>query len=74
MRNFAIAIATAFLPGAALAHPGHGTGDGFELLHYLATPEHLLPAAAGALTMLGLAAWRRRKREGAAGHERQHRR
>ena len=32
---------------ASLAvHPGHGTGDGFSLLHYLTEPIHLLGGVA----------------------------
>ncbi|MCB0497507.1 MAG: hypothetical protein KDC79_15295 [Cyclobacteriaceae bacterium] len=37
-----IAIVTILLPSLALAHPGHGTSDGYNLMHYLTSPMHLI--------------------------------
>ena len=50
----------------ALAHPGHGYGDGYALLHYLSAPEHAPEYAIGLLLALGVVAgWRiRRRRRG----------
>ena len=38
----------------ALAHPGHGYGDGYALLHYLSAPEHAPEYAIGLLLALGV--------------------
>ena len=52
------------LPGAALAHPGHGIDpSGTSLLHWLAEPEHALPllgVAGLAALLFGLSALARR--------------
>lgn len=29
-------------PVVVLAHPGHGSGDGFSVIHYLKEPEHIV--------------------------------
>jgi|GEM_PF-2214233 len=44
------------LPGAALAHPGHGMGEGWSALHILTSPIH----AGGILLAAAVAgvAWR----------------
>ena len=52
----------------ALAHPGHGHGDGHSLLHYLSSPEHVWPAAAALLlaAVIGgawLWRWSRRRKD-----------
>lgn len=50
----------------ALAHPGHGHGDGYAPLHYLSAPEHAPEYAIGLLLALGVVVgWRiRRRRRG----------
>lgn len=50
----------------ALAHPGHGHGEGFSLLHFLSAPEHAWPLGLGLLAMaiiVGLFArrWHRKR-------------
>ncbi|WP_018871662.1 hypothetical protein [Thioalkalivibrio sp. ALJ16] len=49
----------------ALAHPGHGHGDGFSLLHYLSAPEHVAGLVLLAVVGGGIAGWwlRRRRRD-----------
>jgi len=61
MKNLVIVTLTALLPAAALAHPGHGSGSGWELLHHLTSAEHLLPAAGAAVLLAGIAVLRRKK-------------
>lgn len=36
-------ILLALAAGPALAHPGHGHGEGGSLLHFLSAPEHAWP-------------------------------
>jgi hypothetical protein len=50
-------------------HPGHGrTGDGFDLIHYLTEPIHLLGGVALALVAaIAIALLRRRIRAVASG-------
>lgn len=43
MRN-TILILVLLTPMLALAHPGHGTSNGNDWLHYLTSPSHLAPA------------------------------
>lgn len=38
---FLCALFIVATPMVALAHPGHGTGDGFSITHYLKEPEHI---------------------------------
>lgn len=62
---FASTVALALSPALAFAHPGHGSGSGHELVHYLAEPLHAyfiagVPIAAAALLVL---LRRRRSRE-----------
>jgi putative Mn2+ efflux pump MntP len=40
-RNLVLKLALITIASLAV-HPGHGTGDGFSLLHYLTEPSHLL--------------------------------
>ena len=44
MRNTILTLLLA-LPMLALAHPGHGTSNGNDWLHYFSSPGHLAPAA-----------------------------
>ncbi|WP_018863243.1 hypothetical protein [Thioalkalivibrio sp. ARh3] len=55
----------ALASGPALAHPGHGHGDGFSLLHYLSAPEHVAGLVLLAVVGGGIAGWwlRRRRRD-----------
>ncbi|WP_018947317.1 hypothetical protein [Thioalkalivibrio sp. AKL17] len=59
-------VPLALAASPALAHPGHGHGDGHSsLLHYLSSPEHLWPAAAVLLLAAvigGAWLWRRSRR------------
>ncbi len=49
-------------------HPGHGTGDGSSILHYLTEPIHLLGGVAVLLcVVLAVAFVRRRGRAAASG-------
>lgn len=62
-----LAITLVTLSSPALAHPGHGHGEGFSLLHYLSAPEHawtlVLGAGLGA-AVVGGAWYLRRLRKG----------
>ncbi len=40
------------LPLAAMAHPGHGDGDGFNITHYFTEPEHIGVFLVSALVVL----------------------
>lgn len=37
-----IAFLSVLVPSLALAHPGHGTYDGLNLMHYLTSPLHVI--------------------------------
>jgi urease accessory protein len=55
-----VALAAVSLPAAAMAHPGHGSGEApWGVLHYLTEPEHLFGAAL-ILLIVGAAVLRRR--------------
>jgi hypothetical protein len=42
-KSIAIFLSLMLLSGSAvLAHPGHGTSDGFSLYHYLTSPLHVI--------------------------------
>lgn len=43
-----LASALVTLSTPVLAHPGHGHGEGFSLLHYLSAPEHVWTLVLGA--------------------------
>lgn len=63
-RSPALAI-LALVSAPALAHPGHGHGDGFSLLHYVSAAEHVAILGLLAATVAGLGGWwlhRRRSR------------
>ena len=63
MKTLLTVIAMTALPAMAFAHPGHGADGGdFGVIHYLTTPEHLIPAAIGAALVAGSVTWRRRLR------------
>ena len=47
--------------GELAAHPGHGSEEGWSLLHWLGEPEHFIPLA-GALLLGGLLSARRIRR------------
>lgn len=47
--------------GELSAHPGHGTEEGWSLLHWLGEPEHFVPLA-GALLLVALLSVRRIRR------------
>ena len=48
------------VPRVARAHPGHGIGDGWSLLHWVAEPVHGGAAILLVLGLLGGLAWQRR--------------
>lgn len=48
-----LAVFLSVLPVAAWAHPGHGTTDGYTIIHYFTEPQH----AVITLGVLGLAAF-----------------
>jgi hypothetical protein len=50
----------ALAPWVARAHPGHGIGDGWSLLHWVAEPLHGGAAILLALGLFGAFAWLRR--------------
>lgn len=37
-----IALLAILIPVSIYAHPGHGTGNGMDLAHYLTSPLHLM--------------------------------
>jgi hypothetical protein len=49
-------LSVSLLPGAALAHSGHGSADAHSVLHYLTDHPLLVLALAASLTLV---AWRR---------------
>lgn len=55
-----IAITTLVLSHAAVAHPGHGTGEGTDAAHFLTEPVHLAPLVL--VAAVGLLGWRLRRR------------
>lgn len=61
LRRLAL-VPLALAGSPALAHPGHGHGDGHSLLHYLSSPEHVWPAALLLAAVIGGAWWWRRSR------------
>lgn len=50
------------LPIAAMAHQGHGHGAGHELLHYLGSPAHIIPASIILALTVGILLFRRNRR------------
>jgi urease accessory protein len=50
----------AFVPWAASAHPGHGHGDGWSLLHFVLEPVHGGAGILLAACLLAAIAWLRR--------------
>jgi hypothetical protein len=68
--NFALGAITSFAAAPAAAHPGHGTGDGFSLLHYLTEPNHVLGAVGVAMGVAIVVALMRRRARGSAAQER----
>ncbi len=52
----------ALASGPAVAHPGHGHGEGFSLPHFLSAPGHAWPLGLLAVAIVaGLFARRRRR-------------
>lgn len=54
--KYAGSLLALLVPGALLAHPGHGVFDGLSLAHHLASPVHVAVLFAG--LVLTAAAWR----------------
>ena len=52
MRKIVVTIGVALLPGAADAHPEHGSGGDFGLIHFLTDPFHVVLTAAAILLFL----------------------
>ena len=50
------------LPIAAMAHQGHGHGAGHELLHYLGSPAHIIPASIFLALTVGILLFLRNRR------------
>jgi hypothetical protein len=48
------------LPRVAGAHPGHGLGDGWSLLHFVTEPVHGGAGILLAVLVLGAIGWQRR--------------
>lgn len=65
MRSVFVATILLISSLSAVAHPGHGTGDGESVQHYVTSPLHVGPVLAGLLMMLavgaGVVAVRRRR-------------
>lgn len=62
---FVCSLAATLSPALALAHPGHGSGGGHDLLHYLSEPLHASLLAGAPLAALALVlVWRRRRSRG----------
>lgn len=55
-----IVMTTLLLSRAAVAHPGHGAGEGTDAAHFLTEPVHFVPLVlVAAVDLLG---WRSRRR------------
>ena len=66
MLNFALGAITSFAAAPVAVHPGHGTGDGFRLLHYLTEPIHVLGAVGVAMGVAVAVALMRRRVRGSS--------
>ncbi len=51
---------SSLVPWVASAHPGHGHGDGWSLLHWVSEPIHGGAGILVAVCVLGAAVWLRR--------------
>ena len=54
MSKLAITIGAILIPGAAAAHPEHGSGGDFGLVHLVTDPFHVALTAAAVLLFLAL--------------------
>jgi hypothetical protein len=55
--TFLAGAGVALLPGVAGAHPGHGLGDGWSLVHFVSEPVHGAAGILLAVCLLGAIAW-----------------
>ncbi len=60
-----IAIAAALLPLTAFAHAGHGHGQGHEPIHFLSSPDHLIPVLLASAVAIGYFVYRKKQRSNA---------
>lgn len=62
-RNIISSALTILILGTSqgVAHPGHGKSNGFNLLHFITEPEHLIPTLVAIAAVVGIVAWRRKK-------------
>lgn len=57
MRSVFVAIILLASAVSLSAHPGHGTGDGESVQHYVTSPLHAAPVVAGLMTVLAVGGW-----------------
>lgn len=65
MKKFSLAAVAALLaPFISLAHEGHGSTEGFTIIHYFTEPVHLLYALAfGLVSYVAISYYRKGKKE-----------
>ena len=52
------------LPVAVFAHPGHGEGDGYTIIHYFTAAQHVIVGSVALLvTVLAVQLFKNRKRQ-----------
>ncbi len=54
MSKLVITIGAVLIPGAAAAHPEHGSGGDFGLVHFVTDPFHVALTAAAVLLSLAV--------------------
>ncbi len=54
MSKVMITIGAVLIPGAALAHPGHASGEDFGLAHFATDPFHVAVTAAAVLLVVAV--------------------
>ncbi|MBV6655321.1 MAG: hypothetical protein KI786_16250 [Mameliella sp.] len=58
-----ITIAAALLPLTTFAHTGHGVGEGSQLFHYLASPDHFIPILIASVAVVGFFVYRKHQQK-----------
>lgn len=62
MKKMIASLAT-LTPLLALAHPGHGDTDGYTIIHYFTTPQHVLVTLAAIAVTAVFVAWEKRRKQ-----------
>lgn len=62
MKKIIASLAT-LTPLLALAHPGHGETDGYTIIHYFTSPQHVLVTLAAVAVTGVFIAWEKKRKQ-----------